>query len=122
AYWPTLSLVANANVLAGRVQVTGGNLPTGWFSATEPGYGVGLALAWDVFDGGAKRRRVELADAERRLAEDEVTASRDRAIREVWSAYTDVKLAVRRLDTAAALVDASPKSYETTLDSYRNGL
>jgi outer membrane protein TolC len=122
AYYPTLSLVSNVNVLAGRVKVTGGNMPTGWFSATEPGYGVGLALTWDVFDGGAKRRRVELADAERRLAEDEVTASRDRAISEVWSAYTDVKLAVRRLDTAAALVDASQKSYEATLESYRHGL
>jgi outer membrane protein len=122
AYWPTLSLLSNVNVLGGRVKVTGGNSPTGWFSATEPGYGVGLALAWDVFDGGAKRRRVELADAERRLAEDEVTASRDRAISEVWSAYTDVKLAVRRLDTAAALVDASQKSYEATLESYRHGL
>jgi outer membrane protein len=122
AYYPTLSLLANGNILAGRVRVTGGNLPTGWFSATEPGYGVGLALAWDVFDGGAKRRRVELADAERRLAEDEVTAARDRAISEVWTAYTDVKLALRRLDTAAALVDASQKSYEATLQSYRQGL
>jgi outer membrane protein TolC len=122
AYYPTLSLVANANILGGRVKITGGNAPTGWFSATEPGYGVGLALAWDVFDGGAKRRRVELADAERRLAQDEVTAARDKAIREVWMAYTDVKLAVRRLDTAAALVEASRQSYDSTLESYRQGL
>ena len=32
-----------------------------------------------------------------------VTAARDRAINEVWTAYTDVRLAVRRLDVAAAL-------------------
>lgn len=122
AYYPTLSLVANFNTLAGRARITGGNLPTGWFGATEPGYGVGIALAWDVFDGGARRRRVELADAERRLAEDEVTAARDRTVSEVWSAYTDVKLALRRLDTAAALVEASQSSYEATLESYRQGL
>jgi outer membrane protein TolC len=122
AYYPTLSLVGDVNLLTGSARVTGGNLPTGWFGATEPGYGIGLALTWNVFEGGATRRRVELADAERQAAEDEVTAARDRAVSEVWSAYTDVKLAVRRLDTAAALVEASQKSYESTLESYRNGL
>src|SRR5262249_59588067 len=85
-------------------------------------YGVGLALEWSIFEGGATRRRVELAEAERRAAEDQVTAARDRAISEVWTAYTDVRLAARRLDVAAALVDASQKSYEATLESYRRGL
>ena len=65
---------------------------------------------------------MELAEAERRAAEDEVTAARDRAIRDVWKAYTDVRLAIRRLDVAAALVDASQKSYEAILESYRHGL
>jgi len=122
ARWPTLSLVADANLLTGRVQVTGGHAPTGWFGATEPGYGVGLALTWNVFEGGATRRRIELADAERRAAEDEMIVSRDKAVREVWIAYTDVRLGLRRLDTAKALLDASQKSYDATLESYRNGL
>jgi len=121
-YYPTLSVVANLNTLAGQVRITGGNQPTGWFGAAEPGYGVGLALQWNLFEGGATRRRVELAEAERRAAEAEVTAVRDRAISEVWKAYTDVRLAARRLDVALALVDASQKSYEATLESYRHGL
>jgi outer membrane protein len=122
AYYPTLALVSNFNILAGRVEITGGNQPTGWFSASEPGYGIGLVLEWNLFEGGATQRRVGLAEAERRAAEDEVTAARDRAIREVWKAYTDVRLAIRRLDVAAALVDASQKSYEAILESYRQGL
>ncbi len=124
AYFPTLSLVSNVNTLAGRVKITGGGgiLTPEWFSAAEPSYGIGLALEWNIFEGGATRRRVELADAERRAAEDEVTAARDQAIREVWKAYTDVRLAIRRLDVAAALVDASQKSYDATLESYRHGL
>ncbi len=122
AYYPTLALVGDLGILTGRVQITGGNQPTGWLSASEPGYGVGVLLRWNVFNGGATRRRVELAEAEQRAAESEVTAARDRAVSEVWTAYTDVKLAVRRLDTAAALVDASQKSYEATLGSYRQGL
>src|SRR5262245_60566107 len=121
-YFPTLSLVSNVNTIAGRVKITGGNQPTGWFSATEPSYGAGLFLHWNIFEGGATQRKVELAEAERRAAEDEVTAARDKAIRDVWKAYTDVRLAVRRLDVAAALVDASQKSYESTLESYRRGL
>jgi outer membrane protein len=121
-YFPTLSLVSNANTIAGRVKVTGGNQPTGWFSATEPSYGAGLFFQWNIFEGGATQRKVELAEAERRAAEDEVTAARDKAIRDVWKSFTDVRLAVRRLDVAAALVDASQKSYESILESYRRGL
>ena len=121
-YFPTLSLASNVNTLAGRVKVTGGNQPTGWFGATEPSYGVGLFFQWNLFEGGATQRKVELAEAERRAAEDEVTAARDKAIRDVWKAYTDVRLAVRRLDVAAALLDASQKSYDSILESYRRGL
>jgi outer membrane protein TolC len=65
---------------------------------------------------------VELAEAERRAAESEVTAARDRAVSDVWKAYTDVRLAARRLDVAAALVTASEQSYDSTLESYRHGL
>ena len=122
AYFPTLSLESNFNTLAGRVQITGGTLTKGWFSAAEPSGGVGLLFEWNLFEGGATMREVERAEAERRAAADEVIAARDRAIREVWKSYTDVRLAVRRLDVAAALVDASRRSYEATLESYRQGL
>jgi len=121
-YFPTLSLLSDFNTIAGRTKITGGNKSTGWFSSTEPSYGIGVFLQWNLFEGGATRRRVELAEAERRAAEDEVTATRDKAIRDVWKAYTDFRLAVRRLDVAAALVDASQKSYESILESYRRGL
>jgi outer membrane protein TolC len=121
-YFPTLSFASNVNTITGRARISGGTVPPEWFSATEPSYGIGLLLEWSLFEGGATRRRVELAEAERRSAEDEVTAARDRAIREVWKAYTDVRLAIRRLDVAAALVDASQESYEAILESYRHGL
>jgi outer membrane protein TolC len=122
AYFPTLSLTANANLIAGRANINGGIQPTPPFSASEPGYGAGLLLEWNIFEGGATQRRIELAESERRAAEAEVTAARDQAIREVWKAYTDVRLAIRRLDVATALVNASQSSYESTLESYRRGL
>ncbi|TMD72629.1 MAG: TolC family protein [Chloroflexi bacterium] len=122
AYFPTLSLVGDLSSILGQARITGGNKSTGWFGAAEPSYGVGLFIEWNIFEGGATRRRVELAEAERRAAENEVTAARDRAVSEVWKAYTDVHLAVRRLDVAAALVTASEQSYESILESYRHGL
>jgi outer membrane protein TolC len=122
AYWPTLSLVGDVGSILGSARITADGKSTGWFGATQPSYGVGLFLEWEIFDGGARRRRVEMAESARRAAQDEITATRDRAISEVWKAYTDVKLAFRRLDVAAALVDASRQSYEDSLRSYQVGL
>ena len=63
-----------------------------------------------------------MAEAERRTAEDEVTIARDKAIQDVWKAYTDVRLALRKVDVSAALVDASQKSYDAGLEANRRGL
>src|SRR5215470_11276487 len=122
AYWPTLSLHGDVGTILGKARITADGKSTGWFGATQPDYGIGLFLEWEIFDGGARRRRVEIAKSERRTAQDEITATRDRAVSEVWKAYTDVRLAFRRLDVAAALLDASQQSYDDALKSYRVGL
>jgi len=122
AYWPTVSLVGDVGAIVGSARITADGKSTGWFGAAQPSYGIGLFLEWEVFDGGARRRRVELAESARRSAQDEITATRDRAVSDVWKAYTDVKLAFRRLDVAAALLEASQESYEDSLKSYRIGL
>ena len=122
AYWPTLSLVGDVGSILGSARINADGTSTGWFGATQPSYGIGFALEWEVFDGGARRRRVEMAESARRTAQDEITATRDRAISEVWKAYTDVKLAFRRLNVAAALLEASQLSYEDSLRSFGLGL
>src|SRR5439155_244786 len=65
AYWPTLSLVGNVGSILGSARLIADGKSTGWFSAAQPSYGIGLALEWEVFDGGARRRRVELAESAR---------------------------------------------------------
>src|SRR5262245_36987834 len=119
-YFPTVSVGADVggDLAAFRFDVGG----TGWLSTFQPTYGAGLRLDWQVFEGGARQRKVELAEAERRVAEQEVSAARDRAISEVWKAYTDVRLAFRRLDVASAPVKASESSYQALLRSYNLGL
>jgi outer membrane protein TolC len=79
-------------------------------------------LTWSLFDGGARRRKLEAARAEREAAQHTLEDLRDKAISQVWLYYTDTKLAIRRLDVAVALVEASDKSYRQTFEAYQNGL
>ncbi len=121
-YFPTLSLGADVGGELARFRYDVGSVTTNWSNIGQLTYGAGLRLEWQLFEGGARERKVELAEAERRAAEQEVSAARDRAINEVWKAYTDVRLGFRRLDVASALVKASESSYEAILRSYRLGL
>jgi outer membrane protein len=122
AYLPTLSLQGSVGGAFESSQVTllDHTLPSE--STKQPTWGVGLALTWSLFEGGARKHKLEIARAAREAAEQDLQDSRDKAISQVWRFYTDTKLALRRLDVAAALLDASQKSYEQTFESYRNGL
>jgi outer membrane protein len=121
-YFPTFALVADVGGELARTRFEVSNRSGSYFNVAEPTYGAGFRLEWQVFDGGARARKVELAEAERRAAEQEVAAARDRAISDVWKAYSDVRLGFRRLDVANALVKASESSYEAILRSYGLGL
>src|SRR6266404_4438260 len=122
AYYPTLSFQGAAGGAFERsgISVDGQKLP--WASTQQPTWGVGLALSWSLFDGGARKRKLEIAKSEHDAAQHELDDSRDKAISQVWRYYSDTKLAIRRLEVAAALLEASQKSYEQTLESYQNGL
>jgi len=122
AYYPTLSLQGAAGGAFDRAQmdVEGQKLP--WASTQQPTWGVGLALTWSMFDGGARKRKLEIAKSEREAAEHELESSRDKTISQVWRYYSDTKLAIRRLEVAAALLEASEKSYQQTFEAYQNGL
>ena len=121
-YYPILALKSNFNMIGGGVQITGGQCADRMVQRHPAKLRRGFAFEWNIFNGNATHRRVEMAESERRTAEVEVTSARDQAIRDVWKAYSDVRLAIRKLDVAAALVDASQKSYEANLESNRQGL
>ena len=122
AYYPTLSFQGVAGGAFERAQlgVAGNALP--WASAQQATWGAGLELSWSLFDGGARRRKLEMAKSEHEAARHSLEDLRDKAISQVWRYYTDTKLAIRRLDVAVALVEASDKSYHQTFEAYRNGL
>ena len=122
AYFPTLAFAGYAGGAFANsdMAVNGRSLSSA--STDQPIWGVGLALTWPVFEGGARKRKVEMARSERQAAQHELEDARDKAISEVWRSYTDTKLALRRLDVANALVQASEKSYEQTFEGYQHGL
>ena len=122
AYYPTLAFQGEAGGAFGRAQLNleGNTLP--WASAQQPVWDVGVTLSWPIFEGGARRRKLEIARSEREAAQHDLHDSRDKAISQVWRFYTDTKLAIRRLDVASALVEASEKSYQQTFEAYQNGL
>ena len=123
-YLPTLSFMGQAGGAVERSQLTlkDSSTSTPWVSTRQPTWGVGLALTWSLFEGGARKRKLEIARSEHEAAQHELEDARDKAISQVWRFYTDTKLAIRRLEVAAALVEASQKSYEQTFEGYRNGL
>ena len=121
AYLPTLALrgeVGHAYENS-QIRVEGHNYP--WQYTDQTTWGVGLALTWDIFDK-ARKHKLEIARAERDAAHHELEDAKDKAISQVWQYYTSTKLAFRRLDVAAALLDASEKSYQQTFEGYQHGL
>ena len=75
-----------------------------------------------MFEGFERRNRLSLAESAQRVATDELTLARDKAVREVWKAYNDTKVALARQQAGAALLAASEKSWTATLSSYEHGL
>src|SRR5262249_3028149 len=123
AYYPTLTVMGNAGGAYANSQLTLQDGSSSDFTSTRNTiWGVGAALTWPLFEGGARKRKLEIARSEREAAQHELEDARDKAISQVWRFYTDTKLAIRRLEVAAALVDASEKSYEQTFEGYQHGL
>jgi outer membrane protein len=85
-------------------------------------YDAGLRLEWTLFDGFERRNKVHLAESTRREAEGELDHAKDEAVREVWKAYNDAKVALEKQKAAAALLSASEESWKATFESYQHGL
>jgi outer membrane protein len=122
AYYPTLSFQGAAGGAFEQAWLDVDGQKLSRTSTEQPTWDVGLALTWSLFDGGTRKRKLEIAKSEREAAQHELDDARDKTISQVWRYYSDTKLAIRRLEVAAALVEASQKSYEQTLESYQNGL
>src|SRR6266571_6367449 len=117
-YYPKVAI--DAHVTETELDVSIAHSP--YFGDHRPTYGVFLTASVPIFDGFARRHKMEMAEAELHGAENELAGGRDSAVREVWKAYTDFKTALRKQDSAAKLVTASQNAFDAVLESYKNGL
>lgn len=118
AYYPKISL--EGNVGWDKLDVNVYNSP--YTGNSKPVYGVGLAVDLPIFDGFARASRLKIAESQLREAESDLTDTRDRAVSEVWRAYTDLKTALRKQDSAEKLLAAAQSAFDGSLESYQNGL
>ena len=117
-FLPKLGIRAATGRNIGRVSILGGPYDT----VDAQQWDAGLRFEWTLFEGFERRNRLSLAESAQRVAEDELTLARDKAVREVWKAYNDTKVALARQQAGAALLAASEKSWTATLSSYEHGL
>ena len=117
-YYPKVAIDAHVSETELDVSIGGSK----YFGDNQPTWGAFLTVSVPIFDGFARRHKMEIAAAELRGAENELAGARDSAAREVWKAYTDFKTALRKQDSAAKLVSASQNAFDAVLESYKNGL
>lgn len=91
-------------------------------AASEPTWSVAVGIRWRIFDGGARKSELLIAESKRREAEDELTAIHDRTTREVWTAYIAFRTALRKHDAAVALLESANSSYSASLEAYKYGV
>jgi outer membrane protein len=90
--------------------------------ASQPTWSATLGIEWRLWDGGARKNELAMAQSKRREAQDEMTELKDQATREVWTAYIAFRSAVRKEQAAEALLDSADTSYSASLDAYQFGV
>jgi outer membrane protein len=118
AFYPKVVLDANLGYTELDVSIEHSK----YFGGSEPVYGAGVFLQWSVFDGFARRRRLDTAESELRAAQATLADSRNSVIREVSKARTDFETALRKRESAAKLVAASDSAFNAFLEAYRQGV
>jgi outer membrane protein len=117
-YFPTLGFTGDGGEARAYGQT---NLLPGGYAEGET-WTVGLQLKWTLFDGTRREHEIAEAQAEKRSAQANIDALRDQIADEVWTAYSNMKTALRQQQAAAALLTASDQSYEAARESYGYGV
>ncbi|HEY6418373.1 MAG TPA: TolC family protein [Candidatus Binataceae bacterium] len=117
-FYPTLGVTANYGENLWQYTFSG---PPAITTGT-PQYEALLTLKWDLFTGFSHLNGVREAEAEREEARADLQSLELNAISAVWRAYHDFKAAQKKYQFAEALLAASRDAYQSTLETYRQGL
>jgi len=117
-YYPKVTLDAHVSETDLQVSVA----KSDYFGGTRPTFGAFLTMNVPIFDGFARRHKLDMAEADLHQAENELAGARDSAARDVWKAYTGYRTALKKQDAAEKLLTASKSAFDAVLDSYKQGL
>jgi outer membrane protein len=118
AYYPSVKFEARAS----------GQLQYGWQQQLPPAQTTGLngaaavRIDWTIFDGGARKNNLLMAQASRNEAVAQAQATTDQIADEVWRSYSNVKTALRQREAATALLQAARQSYVAAVEAYGYGV
>jgi len=115
---PTISAMGQALFNDGQLRSDSGP----WSSVHKAGASVFLRFEWNLFDGGARRSRLALANAERDAAVDAYHQARDVAGRQVAEAFSSLQTALASADAAREVTRTATIAHDSTLAAFRNGL
>jgi outer membrane protein TolC len=118
AYYPKFFLEGNVGWLGMEMRTA----RTPFFGGSQAIYGGEILASVPVFDGFARREKLQIAESDLQASEEELAHSRDSVIQEVWKARTQVETALRKLDSAEKLIAASESAYAASLEAYHHGL
>jgi outer membrane protein TolC len=117
-YYPKVTLDAHVSETDLQVSVA----KSDYFGGTRPTFGAFLTMNVPIFDGFARRHKLDIAEADLHQAENELAGARDSAARDVWKAYTGYRTALKKQDAAEKLLTASKSAFDAVLESYKQGL
>jgi len=118
AYRPQIGLTASAAQTSVWPTTDYGELGP----ASEPTWAATLGIEWRIWDGGARKNELAIAQSKHREAQDGMTELRDQATREVWTAYIAFRSAVKKELAAESLLESASTSYSASLDAYQYGV
>jgi outer membrane protein len=117
-FYPTLSF----DGYAGHEWVRGTQTANPTTYANSTTWLAELQLKWTIFDGLERNRRLDQARAQESESKAQLTLLQEQAQVEVWTAYSNVQIALRQLDAAKAFQEAASQSYDAVLEAYRYGV
>jgi outer membrane protein len=118
AYYPVIELAGQAFQNVGSLSSDG----RPYSNIDRPGQSIFLSFSVPLFDGGARRSRISMADAKVHEAQEQLDAARDSASQQVVRAYNALMTSLAEFDAATALSQAAHTAYDAALRSYRQGI
>jgi outer membrane protein len=117
-HYPTISLIGQVYQNMGSLSNDGSPYST----VNKPGGNILLTLNIPLYDGGLRSTRDSIAQSQLVAARDKLAEVRDAAVRQVVSAYSDLRTSLAAYAATVTVREAAQTSYDAAFDAYSHGV